>query len=271
MGSVHLSESHGKPIPGSYSSLHDLLTEANHQHASDTAIVCLHQKADRYPIVSSSPDSSHLRWTFADLSRASHAFAEAMAAAGVRPGMRIVAFLANCIEFHITFRAALELNCAFAPINPRSVGSAEEVQNIYDVVKPAVVLAEDLVLATKLEKLAPESTNKLHLRLVANPDDDVGLLRGWQSMAAFMKPSDNTNGLRGLEITRDENDVVLIFMTSGTTSLPKGCPHTNRSITTGVRAYLMAACYDESRSVCGHLPSSHSEHHSRTLNPQFIG
>lgn len=57
-----------------------------------------------------------MRWTFAQLEHVSHACAQAFVAMGLRPGSKIVAYISNCAEFHVLFRAALELNCTFCPI-----------------------------------------------------------------------------------------------------------------------------------------------------------
>lgn len=259
MNGNHLSESVGEPISGPCSSLYDLLTETANQHASDTAVVCLHQQGDRYAAVSGSKSLPYLKWTFANLTRASHAFAAAMVAAGIRPRMRIVAFLSNCIEFHIVFLAALELNCCLAPVSPRAVSNGEEVRNIYNVIKPQVVVAEDLILASKLEEFDPESSAKLRLRLIANDDSGDKTLAGWQSMSVFMKPLDEKTPLSLSNVGGDENDVLLVFMTSGTTSLPKGCPHTNKTMRATLQSFSLISCFDRSRIFCGHLPSSHSE------------
>ena len=42
--------------------------------------------------------------------------------------------------------------------------------------------------------------------------------------------------IENLDIVRKDEDVVVVLMTSGTTSLPKGCPHTNRSYVAQVLA-----------------------------------
>lgn len=254
-----LSESYGETFSPPFPILHDLFTEADKKYASDPAVICLHQRGDLYSAISGNDNSEYLEWTFEQLSRASHAFAGALLAAGIRPGMRIVAFLSNCIEFHIVLRAALELNCPFAPMNPRSIGSSEEIRNIYNVVKPSMVIAEDSATASKLVKLDSKSASKLHLRLIANCGDDDKLPEKWEKINDFLKPLENESMFDGVEISRKEKDVILVLMTSGTTSLPKGCPHTNESLTSIFRGYQYGACFDKDRVVCGHLPPSHSK------------
>lgn len=252
-----LSESHGEPLTAPFPILHDSFTEADKRYASDPAVICLHQRGDLYSAISGSDNSEYLEWTFEQLSRASHAFAGALLTAGIRPGMRIVAFLSNCIEFHIVWRASLELNCTFAPMNPRSIGNAEEIRNVYNVVKPSMVIAEDPTIASRLVKLDSESASRLQLRLIASCSTADDLPEDWESMDSFLKPLENEKVFASVEITRKDTDVILILMTSGTTSLPKGCPHTNETLATIFRAFDYCSCWSKTRVVCGHLPPSH--------------
>jgi len=93
-------------------------------------------------------------------------------------------------------------------------------------------------------------------KLVLDPSDK-GVHPSWQSLETFMQESGGSTRLQELSIERTVDDVILVLMTSGTTSLPKGCVHTNRSFGSCIRAYNAAACYDKSRSLCAHLPVSH--------------
>ncbi|KAK5936785.1 NRPS [Knufia obscura] len=253
-----LSEAQGEQLSGPWpTTLHDLLSEAEEKYSSRTAVTCLHQDGDRYTAISGSTSSPYLKWTHAELARASTAFAVALVAAGVRSGMRIVAFLPNCIEFHIAFKAAVKLNCPFAPLNPRTVGNAEEVRNVFDVVGPSVVIAENTTTAKKLTTSSSESLQTLNLRLIADSSHDEEAPDSWQSFGDFLQAPIHEQVPNDLEITRTEDDVVLVLMTSGTTSLPKGCPHTNRSYTANLRANTWTQLFDKTRTVCAHLPPSH--------------
>jgi len=255
-----LSEAHGEHLSGPWpTTLHSLFTEADEKYSSQTAVACLHQNADRYSGISGSTSSPYLKWTHAELARTSNAFAVALVAAGVRPGMRIVAFLPNCIEFHIVFKAAVKLNCPFAPLNPRAVGNAEEVRNVFDVVGPSVIITEDTPTANKLATCAPEYLDTLHSRLIVNPSPDGDAPDSWQIFGNFLQAPNAGEVLGDLKITRNEDDVVLVLLTSGTTSLPKGCPHTNRSYTANLRVNTWTARFDEMRTMCAHLPPSHCE------------
>lgn len=253
-----LSEAQGEQLSGPWpTTLHDLLSEAEEKYSSRTAVTCLHQDGDRYTAISGSTSSPYLKWTHAELARASTAFAVALVAAGVRSGMRIVAFLPNCIEFHIAFKAAVKLNCPFAPLNPRTVGNAEEVRNVFDVVGPSVVIAENTTTAKKLTTSSSESLQTLNLRLIADSSHDEEAPDSWQSFGDFLQAPIHEQVPNDLEITRTEDDVVLVLMTSGTTSLPKGCPHTNRSYTANLRANTWTQLFDKTRTMCAHLPPSH--------------
>lgn len=79
----------------------------------------------------------------------------------------------------------------------------------------------------------------------------------WQDFQQYLDKGNDSTALDKLSIERGSDDVILVLMTSGTTSLPKGCPHTNGSLTSWIRAYAAAACADNTRSICAHLPMSH--------------
>lgn len=114
-------------------------------------------------------------------------------------------------------------------------------------------MAQDRATARKLDDCLQDF--RLLGKIILDTADQ-GIDQSWQSLDTFMKSSDS-NALQGLSIERAVDDVIMVLMTSGTTSLPKGCIHNNRSLGACIRAYASAACYDETRSVCAHLPISH--------------
>lgn len=109
-----------------YSVFRDLLKDGP-KSPDDLALACLHQPANLLQRHSGSSKDGYLRWSFGQLERVSDACAQAMAAAGLRPGNKVAAYIANCAEFHVLFRACLELNCTFCPVVSRTHGGSESI------------------------------------------------------------------------------------------------------------------------------------------------
>jgi long-chain acyl-CoA synthetase len=76
--------------------------------------------------------------TFAELQRASDAFAVALASLGVRRGDRVGALLPNCPQFLIVELAAWKLGAMFAPLNP--IYSDEELAGPLNTSEPDIVV-----------------------------------------------------------------------------------------------------------------------------------
>lgn len=120
--------------------------------------------------------------------------------------------------------------------------------------KPDLVVAQDTATAERLD----ESVRKLNgVCCVVLKSENGCSSEDWQDFETYIKRGHGSRDLDDLVIERKSDDVILVLMTSGTTSLPKGCPHTNNSLTSCVRAYAAASCCDRSRSLCSHLPMSH--------------
>nr|POF01368.1 putative acyl-coa synthetase yngi [Quercus suber] len=255
------SEAHGKVWSGPAPAVWDLLVEAAEKNRTKTALVCMHQTFDHLKSIAQTTQTSGcLRWTFSELMQASHVLARSLFAAGIRPGMKIVAYLSNCAEFHVVFRAALELNCTFVPLNPASANNTAEVNNIFDIIKPSVLVTQDAKTAEMITNCSTESVNSLKLRLIAmgSSDDSSRIKPSWVHLESFITESKlDQHKSTSVDVKREANDVVLVLMTSGTTSLPKGCPHTNISLGSLIRAHRELHSADETRILCQHLPVSH--------------
>lgn len=249
-----LSQIDGKPVPGPPKTVYDIMTSAAKKNLSTPAIVCMHQPAKYLSSISGSKAKyDYLKWTFEELLQASHATAVALAEAGVRPGMRIVAFLETGIEFHIMMRAALELNCPFAPLNPKCVGNSREVKHYIDLLQPAVILASSAKIAQGVEKAAPDGVAKALVRLICADSS-----QGWQELGNFVEMNLGSEEMvAALKIERSKDDVVLILFTSGTTGLPKGCPYTNLSWGTLIQAVADAFDPIENSINCHHVAVFH--------------
>jgi acyl-CoA synthetase (AMP-forming)/AMP-acid ligase II len=249
-----LSKIDGKPIPGPPKTVHDIMTKAAKENPSTPAVVCMHQPAQYLSSISGSKAKhDYLKWTFEELLNASHATAVALAKGGVCPGMKIVAFLETGIEFYIIMRAALELNCPFAPLNPKCVGNSREVKHYIDLLHPAVILASSAKVAERVEKAAPDGVRKALVRLVCTES-----CQGWQELGGFVEKSLGADdAVDTLNLERSKDDVVLVLFTSCTTGLPKGCPYTNLSWGTLIQAVAEAFDPIENSINCHHVAVFH--------------
>ncbi|KAF4632901.1 hypothetical protein G7Y89_g5223 [Cudoniella acicularis] len=249
--------------------VHDLLSGSAKRNSSKIAVACLHQKSDHLSSLSGCDTSQsahhHLRWSFGELLRASHAMALALSEAGIEPGDVVLAYVGNGIEFHIIARAAFELNCPFAPVNPKTAENAKETKHYLNVLKPAVVIVPDRAVAQSTMKAAASEIEQAKILLAY---DGEWAAEGWQDICAFVTnysasseassdASSSSAETDSLIVNREMEDVVLILFTSGTTSLPKGVPHTNTSLATIFINSHEAMNLDSAR-VCGnHAPVSH--------------
>lgn len=270
--STQLSEAFGLEISRLVPTLYDFFHEATKAYGNRIALVCMHQPASfllpithgSRPPTSSSPtepeQQQYLRWTFNQLSNAGHALAASLATAGIKPGMRIVAFVNNGVEWHIMLRAALELNCLFAPLIPKMALNKEEARHMMAMLQPNVLLLQDSNIAEKLELNAPDSFAQAQIKLFSNGGQEKNAVpQGWQDLALFVNSSVNDNLLQALDITRKADDVVFFLTTSGTTSLPKGCPYTNYMTASSVIAFMdhCEIARDPNRVSLCHSPTSH--------------
>ena len=310
-----LSETHGSPLPVPNKSVFELFQEAFRKNGSKKALTCMHQVPNYLskllpPSSSKSPkgeflpltahqngidgskrpnitngnpnpfpnpsDSLYLSWTFAQLSYASHNLALSLHNGGILPRQTIIALLPNSAAFHVVSYAALELNCTFAPLNPKIVtsGHGQEARHLFEMLKPAVVVVENGAVARQLQEvLGHEEFGSVTITLVAgsaevsqegeNKTENEDIPHSWQDLENFVAANTHHGNFDPLAVERKDSDVLLVFTTSGTTSLPKGCPwtaKTYRSILYCINELLDLSPTDASippRSACFHSPAHH--------------
>jgi len=167
-----------------------------------------------------------------------------------------VAFVTNGAEWHVLLRASLELGCAFAPLNPKTANNAAETRHFMEMLYPSVVLVQDPAVAKKLE-----SITNVRVKLFSPLEKKMTTPPGWENLSSFMdraKPSPS-DLVEKMNIKRKDEDVVVVFMTSGTTNLPKGCPITNRGYVSQIRAlrFMAELEKDDTRNSLNHGVPSH--------------
>ncbi|MFD0683550.1 AMP-binding protein [Actinomadura fibrosa] len=161
-------------------------------------------------------DGSEARYSFAEMARRSSQVANALRAAGVRRGDRIVLMLGNQVELWETVLAAMKLGAVLIPCTPL-LGAADLQDRITRGRARHVVAGS--ADAGKFDGLTGEFTRIS----VGGPVD------GWLRYEdAYEQPEAFTP--YGITMSRD---TLLLYFTSGTTAKPKLVEHTHASYPAG--------------------------------------
>lgn len=157
---------------------------------------------------------------------------------------------------------ALELNCTFAPLNPKVAFHAPEAKHLLEMLYPSVVLVQGPAVAAKLEEYDPKTMGKVAVKLFSPLEQEEinSTPTGWQDYSSFVENANTMpDTVSNLNVERKGDDVVVVLTTIGTTNLPKGCPHTNRSYSLMIRSTIpqVGLDQDENRLALCHSAVSH--------------
>jgi fatty-acyl-CoA synthase len=187
------------------------------------------------------------RTSYGELRRQAEALAGWLQAQGVGSGDRVALFMQNCPQFLIAFYAVNRANAVVVPVNPMNraeefghyitdpetkvVICSADLAGIVDTANQALPEARRLraVLVTRYAEALPEAGADTELALQpalqqwlsADPELPAGAARWGHALAAGLSPGPHTAG---------PDDLALLPYTSGTTGLPKGCMHSNRTL-----------------------------------------
>ena len=259
-----LSEAYGGDSE-SPSSVWQRLARSASQNPEKLALASLHQPAALYGRKSLTDD--HLQWSYAQLSSATETFSSGLQAHCLSTKSAIVTFLDNGVEFGLSFWAAHKLGCPFVPLNPRNLLNATEARHMLAVADVSVVIVGSAESAAAFNALAYQSDRNL-LRISAGD----AAPNGWVSLSELLSIDAEPDGettptnhdshdtmIDSLSIGKphDDDALVTVLFTSGTTSLPKGCPHTNRTLNAFLKNLALGACSSDD-VFCGVLPNNHA-------------
>ena len=259
MGSIQpdtpsLSEDIGLVIPEPTQTLHQILKQSACQHPERTALVSFHQPASllsSLAFVGITKNEGYLRWSYAHLERASGLLASYMSQNGIGKGDAVVVITYSCAEWVLCFWAAARLGCPFVPINPAIVSRANEIQHVLSVItRIGALVVKDELIVKLLSGNAPAVVRGTNTNLILG---SVGMI-GWTAFEdALLTPALSEPPMA----KQSMDDTVLIVLTSGTTALPKGCPHTNRTVASMCVRHKIMYSLDETRVSCNHMPLFH--------------
>jgi acyl-CoA synthetase (AMP-forming)/AMP-acid ligase II len=219
--------------------LWDTLQETVNTVPNNVALISAHQQKSCLTELRAQPTQPKAihdcsTWTYAQLMEVSLALANHLFDLGLRAGDTFVALLENSVEWAALLWACARLQVAFAPINPDFLKRPEDLRHIINTLMPKGVLCAD-GSCTKIIDVTLDTdprhtvTARIYLHGEARHDD------GWLRFADFGLKSDRSqNPASALSSSSYDqkrvHDPAIIFATSGTTDLPKACPHTSSNL-----------------------------------------
>lgn len=211
----------------------------------------LRRSVQLYPEKTAVVDND-LRFTYAELQARVNRFSHALLALGVAPDDRVCILSPNSHFFLESFFATSQIGAVLVPLNYRLVAADHEY--ILNHAGVSVVLV-DHEYTDVVDGIRDNLTTVEHFIVARDGSDTLlGLTPdGWQDWETLIA-SEPTSAPPA--VPRDENDLVSINYTSGTTARPKGVMLTHRNCT--INAY----------SLIAHLRVSHDDVELWTL-PMF--
>ncbi len=238
-----LSEYQGEKLTDLDRTVWHLFSSAAAASPDNDAIVCMWQADDtdngivELPLTNTSNSHSneqpqYLRWSYRDLhDRAVH-LATWLSQHGCQPDSRLACFLWNSAEWGLFFWTAARLSMAYVPLDPRVLST--EADLFLSATTPSVVVVQDAAAATVLSpKLASRPGISIRIQCSGTPVEGFMSLHSIMSSPPFPLSMPITPSLG----PASSSSLALLVFTSGTTSTPKGCPHSNSAVVATTHQY----------------------------------
>ncbi|KAG4262701.1 AMP-binding enzyme [Fusarium proliferatum] len=239
----YLSEAAGDACP-TEPAIWQRLQDSASKYPDRLAVASLHQPPDLYNVSNDTSKHDYLRWSYAELHVAVDRFASSLWRLGARSGMTLATILDNRVEFIIISWAAHKLGLTLVPINPRTLDHPDEADHMLSKAGVAIVVLQD---ADKGDLL--KSQHKINIFVTGTP-----LNGSWTSFSALIDHELKVETTREKQMHRSP---VLVLFTSGTTSKPKGVPHTDTTINAFCQNLGLGGVSD-TNVFCSVLPNNHA-------------
>ncbi|KAJ5125524.1 Acyl-CoA ligase sidI [Penicillium atrosanguineum] len=244
------------PEANTHPTVCQFLSKSVQEHGDKTAIVSRWQPNGLYPEVKA-PTDSPLQWSYKELYHGASLLAAALHRRGVREGMPIAVFLPNGVEWALTFWASIIIGAPFASLDMRSLKKPEEAALLIQSLSPGAIIVADGATAHALNNDGDYLLPAMAVKVFAGSHGSNESISEWDCLGSLLAEPKSTNELHEAKATSDRNAPVLICHTSGTTSLPKGCPHTSETIWAASSCSIVIRQITAATSLLQHLPLSH--------------
>ncbi|EMC95189.1 hypothetical protein BAUCODRAFT_123657 [Baudoinia panamericana UAMH 10762] len=222
------------------------------------ALVCRHQPPGLHGI--QSLPAKDLRWTYGQLLTAVDLLCIALQRHGISEGMSLVTFLSNGAEFPLAFWAAHKLRCPFIPLDPKNLINPDEAEHLVSIAQVALVVMDDPQAAAWFDSLHVPSDCPI-LKVIAGKTCPIGWISFAELLAASEEVTKTAMPSRPQAVFKANTGVtvnpVTVLFTSGTTSFPKGCPHTDLTLNAFMKNLALGGASTED-VFCSVLPNNHA-------------
>lgn len=197
---------------------------------------------------------------------------------GVKEGDKILLYMQNAPQFVISYYAILRVRGIVVPVNPMCT-TEELAFYIQDGQIQHALVGQELY--TKIEPLKQRTTLE-HIIIAAyhdyiNEKSIIGKLPPEVQIAATPYGTDHEwkqimeEGLTPSFYKGESDDIIVLPYTSGTTSLPKGCIHTNKSVQANTIGAFHWATYTPNAVSLTALPLFHVMGMIHCMNTPIYG
>ncbi|KAK8064078.1 acetyl-CoA synthetase-like protein [Apiospora saccharicola] len=201
--------------------------------------------------------SAYLRWSYHTLGAAVDRLAQSLSQREVGKGGVVVTYLYNKVEFILSLWVAHKLGCTFVPLHPDSLLNQEEAVHVLRLVSPTVVVVDGVAVAERFDAISHKLSVVPTTKVVAGTSSEGAL--NWDPLQNLLV------GNRATAVAPRH-----ILFTSGTTSRPKGAPHTSKTLNAFCQNLSLGG-RSETNIFCAVLPNNHAAGYFFTLHFMMIG
>ncbi len=190
---------------------------------------------------------SGLRLTFRELNERSSQVANYLVSLGVQKGDRVAIMMMNSVEFFESYFAIAKIGAVVVPINWRLV--ADELEFILkDSGTRTLIFGNEFAGLAEDLRSRGDATDIVHwLHSMGGPDSMAQDYEAGRESASTAAPA----------ITAQDDDLLYIMYTSGTTGLPKGVVHTHATMFWALTTFVATADSHEGDRYLAALPMFH--------------